>query len=126
MCAVDGNPQRSLCRWHADRVEAGHTPTIAAVEKLGNLCSTLNDSNDSNDLNDLNDLNGRYDVVLIDVAGNDSKEMRTAKTTAHRMLVTVRPSQQFKAWGLMQAPIVITDTDEWAGFRPDKSSTLTA
>lgn len=81
VCAVDGDPQRSLSRWHADRVEAGHTPTIAAVEKLGNLYSTLKD------------LAGRYDVVLVDVAGNDSKEMRTAMTAAHRMVVTVRPSQ---------------------------------
>lgn len=34
--------------------------------------------------------------------------------------------EQFKARGLMQAPIVITDTDEWAGFRPDKIAALAA
>jgi glutaredoxin-like protein NrdH len=34
--------------------------------------------------------------------------------------------EQFKARGLMQAPIIITDTDEWTGFRPDKIATLTA
>ncbi|QWS33034.1 glutaredoxin domain-containing protein [Curtobacterium aetherium] len=38
----------------------------------------------------------------------------------------VETIEQFKARGLMQAPIVITDTDEWAGFRPDKIATLTA
>jgi len=68
-------------RWHADRIEAGHHAAIAAVEKLGNLYSTLKD------------LDGRYDVVLVDVAGNDSKEMCTAMTAAHRLVVTVRPSQ---------------------------------
>lgn len=31
---------------------------------------------------------------------------------------------QFKARGLMQAPIVITDTDQWAGFQPDKIAAL--
>ena len=30
----------------------------------------------------------------------------------------------FKARGFMQAPIVVTDSDEWAGFRPDKVAAL--
>lgn len=38
--------------------------------------------------------------------------------------------ESFKARGLMQAPIVVTDTDtdtdEWAGFRPDKIVALAA
>jgi len=38
----------------------------------------------------------------------------------------VETVEQFKERGLMQAPIVITDTDEWSGFRPDKIATLTA
>jgi glutaredoxin-like protein NrdH len=32
--------------------------------------------------------------------------------------------ESFKARGLMQAPIVVTDTDEWAGFQPDKIAVL--
>lgn len=32
--------------------------------------------------------------------------------------------ESFKARGLMQAPIVVTDTDEWAGFQPDKIAAL--
>ncbi len=28
--------------------------------------------------------------------------------------------------GLLQAPAVVTDTDTWTGFRPDKIATLTA
>ncbi len=34
--------------------------------------------------------------------------------------------ESFKARGLMQAPVVVTDTDEWAGFRPDKIAALAA
>ncbi|PYY56556.1 NrdH-redoxin [Curtobacterium sp. MCSS17_011] len=34
--------------------------------------------------------------------------------------------ESFKARGLMHAPIVVTDTDEWAGFRPDKIIALAA
>lgn len=33
---------------------------------------------------------------------------------------------QFKARGLMQAPIVVTDDDQWAGFQPDKIAALAA
>lgn len=29
-----------------------------------------------------------------------------------------------KAMGYMQAPVVVTDTDHWSGFRPDKLGTL--
>ncbi len=78
---VDADKQRSAARWHADRVDAGHEPVVAAVEKLGNIYSTLRD------------LDARYDVVVVDVAGQDSREMRTAMTAANQMIVVVRPSQ---------------------------------
>ncbi|NUL60345.1 glutaredoxin-like protein NrdH [Brevibacterium luteolum] len=29
-----------------------------------------------------------------------------------------------KAMGYMQAPVVVTDSDHWSGFRPDKIATL--
>lgn len=78
---VDADPQRSAARWHADRIEAGHAPAVALVEKLGRIHSTLSD------------LDGRYDIVIVDVAGNDSEEMRTAMAVAHKLVVVVRPSQ---------------------------------
>jgi chromosome partitioning protein len=78
---VDADVQRSSARWHADREAAGLTPAIACIEKLGNISGTLND------------LDGRYGVVIVDVAGKDSKEMRTGMVVAHKMIVTVRPSQ---------------------------------
>lgn len=34
--------------------------------------------------------------------------------------------ESFKARGLLQAPIVVTDTDTWAGFQPDKIAALAA
>ena len=78
---VDADAQRSAARWHADREEARILPVIASVEKLGNLRDTLLD------------LHTRYEIVIVDVAGKDSKEMRTGMTAAHTMIVTVRPSQ---------------------------------
>lgn len=81
VCLVDADQQRSAARWHADREEQGHQPAIACVEKLGSIHQTLLD------------LSGRYDVVIVDVAGKDSKEMRTGMTAADKLIVVVRPSQ---------------------------------
>lgn len=78
---VNADPQRSAARWHEDRAEAGHQPAIACVEKLGNIRETLLD------------LAGRYDEVVVDVAGRDSSEMRTGMTAADLLVVVVRPSQ---------------------------------
>ena len=78
---VDADVQRSASRWHADREEAGIVPAIASVEKLGNIHPTLLD------------LDSRYEIVVVDVAGKDSKELRTGMTAAHKLVVTVRPSQ---------------------------------
>lgn len=81
VCLVDADPQRSAARWHADREEQGHQPAIACVEKIGSIHQTLQD------------LATRYDVVIVDVAGKDSKEMRTGMTAADQLVVVVRPSQ---------------------------------
>ena len=34
--------------------------------------------------------------------------------------------ERVRALGYMQAPVVITDTEHWSGFRPDKISELGA
>ncbi|HPU02270.1 MAG TPA: AAA family ATPase [Thermomicrobiales bacterium] len=81
VCLVDADAQRSTARWHADRIEQGVTPQLACVEKLGNIHSTLTD------------LGGRYDIVIVDVAGKDSKEMRTGMLAADMFLALTQPSQ---------------------------------
>ncbi len=78
---VDADAQRSASRWHADRTEAGVEPAIACVEKLGTIHKTLQD------------LDSRYDIVVVDVAGKDSAEMRSGMVVADTMVVVVRPSQ---------------------------------
>jgi len=80
VAVVDGDKQRSSSQWGVDREEAGHRPRIFIVEKLGNLVETLRE------------LDTKYDVVLVDVAGNDSKEMRTAMAVAHVLLVITQTS----------------------------------
>ncbi|MEO7015104.1 MAG: AAA family ATPase [Leifsonia sp.] len=100
---VDADVQRSAAKWHADREEAGVKPTIACVEKLGNIRETLID------------LDSRYGIVVVDVAGKDSKEMRTGMTAAHKMIVTVRPSQ----FDLDTLPHMSELVDQVRDFNPD-------
>ncbi|SEB29573.1 division plane positioning ATPase MipZ [Arthrobacter woluwensis] len=81
VAVVDADRQRSTARWGEDREEQGHEPRIFVVEKLNSLHETLKE------------LDSNYDVVLVDVAGKDSKEMRTAMTAAHQLLVLTQSSQ---------------------------------
>lgn len=81
VCLVDADSQRSIATWHADREDQKRQPALACVEKLGNIAQTLTD------------LATRFDTVIVDVAGKDSKEMRTGMTAADKLIVVVRPSQ---------------------------------
>lgn len=78
---VDVDKQRSAAKWHARRVEAGHMPAMTLVEKQGNVHATIVD------------LDKHYDHVIVDAAGDDNQEMRTAMTAADLMIVVLRPSQ---------------------------------
>lgn len=66
--------------WAKDREDNGHPP-IQAVQRTGNLRTTLLD------------LDNRYDDVLVDAPGKDSREMRTAMTAAHVVVVPIQPTQ---------------------------------
>ena len=78
---VEADPSvHTASNWARDREEAGYQ-RIQCVQKLGNIRSTLLD------------LSERYDIVLVDAAGKDSKEMRTAMTAAKIIVVPMQPSQ---------------------------------
>lgn len=78
---VEADPTvHTVSNWAHDREENGHPP-IQAVQKTGNLRSSLLD------------LATRYDYVIVDVPGKDSKEMRTAMTAADVLLMPVVPYQ---------------------------------
>lgn len=100
---VDADPQRSVARWHEDRTEQGHQPVVACVEKLGSIHSTLED------------LDSRYEIVVVDVAGRDSKEMRTGMTAADILLVPIRPSQ----FDLDTLPHLTGVIEQALDFNPD-------
>jgi chromosome partitioning protein len=100
---VDADPQGSTARWHADREEAGVTPRIECVKEFGNIRAALLE------------LDGRFEIVVVDVAGKDSNEMRTGMTAAHKLLVPVRPSQ----FDLDTLPHMRELIDKARKFNPD-------
>ena len=102
---ADVDKQRSAAKWHARRVDHGHQPAMTLVEKQGNVYATLID------------LDKHYDHVIVDAAGDDNQEMRTAMTAADLMIVVLRPSQ-FDVETLEEFTGVI---DSAKDFNPDLS-----
>lgn len=77
---VDADIQQSSANWVRDRDETT-LPKVHCVQRYGDIKSTLKD------------LNERYEYVVVDVAGHDSKELRTALLVADKLVVPFRPSQ---------------------------------
>lgn len=78
---VEADPSiRTSSRWADDREAAG-LPPVVTTRKDGRLGATLKE------------LNSLYDIVLVDTAGKDSKELRSAMTVSDLMLIPTRTSQ---------------------------------
>lgn len=78
---VDADRQTTAANWAADRDQDGILPPVHCVQKYDNIRSTLID------------LDKRYEYVVVDAAGRDSRELRTGITAAHMLIVPFRPSQ---------------------------------
>lgn len=81
VCLVDADFQRSASRWHQDREEANLLPSITLVEKHDNIANTIED------------LNERYDYVIVDVAGRNSREMITSLSVSDLLVAPHQASQ---------------------------------
>lgn len=78
---VDADRQCTSANWAMDRSENEALPTVHCVQKYENIRDTLLD------------LDKRYEFVVVDAAGRDSRELRTGMTAAHILVVPFRPSQ---------------------------------
>lgn len=78
---VDADRQTTAANWVADRDQDDTLPSVHCVQKYDNIRSTLID------------LDKRYEYVVVDAAGRDSRELRTGVTAAHMLIVPFRPSQ---------------------------------
>jgi chromosome partitioning protein len=78
---AEGDPTIHTARnWARVRASANAAP-ITSVKLEGAIHTNLTD------------LGKRYDYVIVDVAGKDSREMRSAMTAAHVMVTPILPSQ---------------------------------
>jgi chromosome partitioning protein len=78
---VDADPSvHTSSVWAADREEMGLKP-IQAVQKTGSLHRSLDE------------FASKYDHVIVDAPGKDSREMRTALTAADLLICPMRSSQ---------------------------------
>ena len=85
---VDADRQSSSASWALERSTCQpDAPKVHCIEKHGNIAATIQD------------LDSRYGVVLIDPAGRDSEEMRSAMVVSDTLLIPLRPSQLDKETG---------------------------
>lgn len=78
---VDADRQCTAANWAMDRSGNKSLPVVHCVQKYDNIRETLLD------------LDKRYEYVVVDAAGRDSRELRTGMTAASLLLVPFRPSQ---------------------------------
>ena len=78
---VDADRQSTSANWAMDRAANKALPVVHCVQKYENIRDTLLD------------LDKRYEYVIVDAAGRDSRELRTGMTAAHVLIVPFRPSQ---------------------------------
>jgi len=78
---VDSDIQGTASTWITDRDENPNLSKIHSIQKYGNV------------RNALLDLKKRYEYVIVDSPGRDSREMRTGISTADVLLVPLKSSQ---------------------------------
>jgi chromosome partitioning protein len=81
VCLVDADFQRSASRWNQDRNEANLKPSITLIEKHDNISHTIED------------LSKKFDYVVVDVAGRNSREMITSLSVSDILIAPHQASQ---------------------------------
>lgn len=82
VCLVDADPQRSSAKWYEIRETRNLNEKLTLIEKLGNISETLKK------------LDQKYDYVLVDVAGRNSRELITGCVVADILISPHQCSQQ--------------------------------
>ena len=96
---VDTDPMGSASAWGAVREEGDVQPRIPVVAKVGRVGATLLS------------LKEKHDVVIVDVAGKDSVEMRQALGVCDVALLPIQPAT-FDFWSLSRMASMLTEIEE--------------
>ncbi|HDR2590600.1 TPA: AAA family ATPase [Enterobacter ludwigii] len=78
---VDADPQKTTADWVRERAETD-LPSISSVEMSGNIRESLTQ------------MRSRFDVVIVDCGGADSKAMRSSLAVADIALLPFRPKRR--------------------------------
>ncbi|ODN40983.1 division plane positioning ATPase MipZ [Piscirickettsia litoralis] len=78
---IDADAQGTSNNWSQDRENTNNLPHLDCLQKYGNIRKTLLELSD------------RYDYIVVDTAGHDSKELRSGLTAADILLTPFKPSQ---------------------------------
>lgn len=81
VCMVDADPQRSAARWHQDRQQNRVEPYIMLLEKRDDISQTLVR------------LSEKYPVLIVDVAGRNSRELLSSAAVADMIIAPHQASQ---------------------------------
>lgn len=78
---VDADRQPTSSNWSLDRSEEKSLPKLQCLQKFENIKDTLLD------------LDSRYEYVVVDTSGRDSRELRTGMLAADLLIIPFKPSQ---------------------------------
>lgn len=78
---VDADRQGNATNWFNDRSENDELPQVHSVKQYGDLRKTIAD------------LARRYEIVIIDTAGKDSHELRSAMLCSNLLIMPLEASQ---------------------------------
>lgn len=81
VCLLNGDLQRTAAKHHAEREASGIEPTFTLIEKFDNLTQTLRG------------LDEKYEHVIVDVAGRNSREFITSGVVADQIIAPLQCSQ---------------------------------
>jgi chromosome partitioning protein len=102
VCIVDADKQGSAANWVTEREAGSREPAITVVQKYDNISKTLES------------LAEKYEIVIVDVAGRNSREMITAAGVANILICPSQCSQlDLDTLGELQQQLVrIRDLNE--------------
>lgn len=86
---LDADPQASSSMWHAIRAENSQLARVQCVARHFKAGQT----NDNSFRDTLHDLSKRYQDLVVDTGGRDSREMRASLTVADVAVLPVQASQ---------------------------------
>ena len=81
VCLIDADFQRSSSRWQQNREDCNVKPVITLIEKYDNISTTVKN------------LEQKFDHIIVDVAGRNSKEMMTGMSVSDVLLSPHQASQ---------------------------------